>query len=542
MDSRPSPSPAPSSRNVRQKHTHERAASPSSSTLSTARQSNTMLPAQFPTGPASATVGGASKGSPRHPRRATEKNSGRSSSKDSSNPKATIRAEEPSKENTSGNLLKAVQSDFDALRTLVTCKICDRLLYEPYIISCGHTYCYSCLCQWFVSNKTKKTCPDCRAVVKQAPAPAYLIREMILVFINRAELLPLGETLEQHQNWRFIQGCFRHRPEIPRAFRDEEDGVDRCPVCMYELEGGACIRCELQFGESGSLAFGESFDGFSDMDETSEHGLSSEELDAELDMEDHDIDLGLEFYADGAYEDWHDDMADDEQSFAVRRWLQNGGTARPPPGFGTGPRRRAAHSAAGSRRRSYTASLVSDVHEDSEMGTLEEEEEDDEDDEDSSMNDFINDEDSDVQSRSDASTPVGVQQPQGPQRLQRRPRRVVDSDTPSNGSEDDDEQADEDEGPLPSGRRRHQILSQRGQRPNQRPSVAPSVSTDVASSEHDLDEDTETLLYQAGWSPLGRREQDEMEEDGDDDSDGEARLLGGSRPRFPMNDLELLVL
>lgn len=369
---------------------------------------------------------------------------------------------------------------------------------------------------------------------------------MTLVFINRAELLPLGETLEQHVQWQkeeseivqhdktnadsrtggLFRGCFKYRPETPRAFRDEGDGVDRCPFCMYELEGGACIRCELQFGESGSLTFGESFGGFSDMDETSEHGLSSEDLDAELEMEDGDIDLGLEVYADGAYDAWHDEMADDEQSFAVRRWLQNGGTARPPPGFGTGPRRRAAHSAAGSRRRSYTASLVSDMHEDSEIGTLEEEEEDDDDDEDSSMNDFINDEDSDVESHSNASTPVGVQQSQGPQRLQRRPRRVVDSDTSSDGSEDDDEQADEDEEPLPSGRRRYQILSQRGQRPNQRPSIAPSVSTDVASSEHDLDEeDTETLLYQAGWSPLGHREQDEMEED-DDDSDGGSTTVG----------------
>ncbi|EON65022.1 hypothetical protein W97_04257 [Coniosporium apollinis CBS 100218] len=559
-----------------------------------------MPPAQFPAGLASSTVGGASRRSPRHPRKATEKNTGRSSSKNSSKPKATRRVEDSPKEDASGDLLKAVQSDFDALRTLVTCKICDRLLYEPYIISCGHTYCYSCLCQWFVSNRTKKTCPDCRAVVKQAPAPAYLIREMTLVFINRAELLPLGETLEQHVQWQkeeseivqhdktnadsktggLFRGCFKHRPETPRAIRDEGDGVDRCPFCMYELEGGACIRCELQFGESGSLTFGESFGGFSDMDETSEHGLSSEDLDAELEMDDGDIDLGLEVYADGAYDAWHDEMADDEHSFAVRRWLQNGGTARPPAGFGTGPRRRAAHSAAGSRRRSYTASfisgidedsevgtseeeeedgdidtrppsrpaqyrrrgphdaagsrrrpypasLVSDMHEDSEIGTLEqeEEEEDDDDVEDSSMNDFINDEDSDVESHSNAPTPSGVQQSQGPQRQQRRPRRVVDSDTSSDGSDDDDERADEDEEPLPSGRRRYQILSQRGQRPNQRPSIAPSVSTDVASSEHDLDEEDAELLYQAGWSPLGHREQDGMEED-NDDSDGGSTTVG----------------
>lgn len=48
--------------------------------------------------------------------------------------------------NASANLaqqLKALRSDFDSLRSHLTCKICDRLLYQPYTIACGHTYCYS---------------------------------------------------------------------------------------------------------------------------------------------------------------------------------------------------------------------------------------------------------------------------------------------------------------------------------------------------------------------------------------------------------------
>jgi len=39
--------------------------------------------------------------------------------------------------------LKALRTEFDGLRSHLTCKICDRLLYQPYTISCGHTYCYS---------------------------------------------------------------------------------------------------------------------------------------------------------------------------------------------------------------------------------------------------------------------------------------------------------------------------------------------------------------------------------------------------------------
>lgn len=47
--------------------------------------------------------------------------------------------------------VQMLKADFDDFRNLATCKICIRLLYEPYILSCGHTYCYS------VRN-TQRTC------------------------------------------------------------------------------------------------------------------------------------------------------------------------------------------------------------------------------------------------------------------------------------------------------------------------------------------------------------------------------------------------
>jgi hypothetical protein len=45
--------------------------------------------------------------------------------------------------NTDGHqLLKTLQSQFESLRHIITCKICYGLMYEPYITTCGHTYCY----------------------------------------------------------------------------------------------------------------------------------------------------------------------------------------------------------------------------------------------------------------------------------------------------------------------------------------------------------------------------------------------------------------
>ncbi len=66
----------------------------------------------------------------------------------------------------------------DDIRDLVSCRVCIRPLYQPYTIECGHTFCYGCLVRWFDANNTnrsKKSCPDCRAVVNHQPAPAYLV-------------------------------------------------------------------------------------------------------------------------------------------------------------------------------------------------------------------------------------------------------------------------------------------------------------------------------------------------------------------------------
>ncbi|KAF2142076.1 uncharacterized protein K452DRAFT_326606 [Aplosporella prunicola CBS 121167] len=479
----------------------------------------------------------------------------RTGSKDSLRSKQPKKLDDTPKPDKNEELLKTFRSDLDSLRSLVTCKICDRLLYEPYVISCGHTYCYSCLCTWFVNNRSRKTCPDCRATVVQPPAPAYLVREMASVFINRAELLPPGETLEQHKKWQqeeadavqldknnddirtggLFRGCFSRwlDPKL-RVIRDEEDGVDRCPICSWELEDGECAQCGLQFDDSGDLAWGNSFNGFSDMDETSEHDTLSEDLDADIDLEDPEAILDLDGYDHGT-EDWQDQSEDYEQEYTVRRWLHNDAIAREQPAFRIV--RPAAHSAAGSRRRSYSASIVSNVHtEDTEMDILEEENED-EDDGDSSMNDFIDDDELETASQSTQS--IQSQTPTPPSNFRARRRRVVGTESPSTASSqhDDDDENDDEEGPIPAGRRRPPYRTLLQARSTNRRRVAPSETTEEASSvdqdfgsssvDQDFEEDTQALLYQEGWSPLGHdAPDDEMDEDDDDDSDGGSTTVG----------------
>ncbi|MCJ1394751.1 hypothetical protein MMC18_007631 [Xylographa bjoerkii] len=170
------------------------------------------------------------------------------------------------KTDSTGGLLQILEDTVDDLRGLVSCRVCVRPMYEPYTISCGHTFCYSCLAQWFQNHKSNKTCPDCRATVKQQPAPAYLVREMAQIFVARAELMPVGETTEEHltakqeeasiverdrsntdsKSGGLFRGCFKGSLLIGRngVIRDVEDGVDRCPYCAWELEAGFCTSCQ----------------------------------------------------------------------------------------------------------------------------------------------------------------------------------------------------------------------------------------------------------------------------------------------------------
>jgi hypothetical protein len=287
------------------------------------------------------------------------------------------------------------------------------------------------------------------------------VRDLTHTFIKRSELLPPGETLEQHTKWQkehadsvsrdraslpgLWKGLFKMRPQPRRPLRDAEDGVDRCPYCQWELEDGMCQRCGLPFDDNGTGTW-----DFSDMDETSELDLTSEhDLDIEVDMDDEDEDAMVE--DDDGHDgslmdefDWYDEYGR-AHPYAIRRFLQGPGL---PTQYIANPRAR--HSAAGGRRRSYAASIASEIPE-SEMAVVEEEDEEEEEDgdEDSSMNDFIDD---DEMAGADEST------------SSRASRTIV-----MHPEEDDEDESTEDEGPIRSGRSRLHGIQSRASTTTSRP-------------------------------------------------------------------------
>jgi hypothetical protein len=406
---------------------------------------------------------------------------------------------------------------------------------------------------------------------------------------EHADSVARDKANNDRRNGGLWRGYFKSRPRPRRAFRDAEDGVDRCPYCQWELEDGMCQRCGLPFDENGTGTW-----DFSDMDETSEHDLASEhDLDIEVDMDDEDDDL-MDHDGDmDELDEWYEEYG--QHPFAIRRYLQGG---RPPQYFNH-PRPRAAHSAAGSRRRSYTASLASEMP-DSEMAIVEEEEEDEDEDgdededEDSSMNDFVveddeptgampysssasafsmsaspprimhpeeDDEDEStedegpirsgrsrlqrIQSRvpttASRSQPRSTTSPRISSRVNRQERRPQIPQTPSVSSaasspvEEDDE--DEDEGPIPPGRRRFRP-SQRQESPMTQPRQQSRLSASTSESpaaRHEPSLELGEFPPSLGYTPLGRESHHGEVDEGDEDSDG-GRTTVGWEPITISND------
>ncbi len=185
----------------------------------------------------------------------------------------------------------------------LTCQICLLLMHRPFALApCGHVACHPCLVSWF-SNDTstsalpaaarpvppadgsasstqptpsappprsnlavhrKKTCPHCRAVVREKPVEVWIIKDMVGNVVRSGladeESIPLElrssgtEPTAEASNadpWHSIfpgpaaETMLAHvllRENV--GIRDEADeGVYRCVDCAHEIWDGVCSAC-----------------------------------------------------------------------------------------------------------------------------------------------------------------------------------------------------------------------------------------------------------------------------------------------------------
>ena len=169
---------------------------------------------------------------------------------------------------------------FASLLSSLVCQICLDLLHKPFALTpCGHVSCYSCLINWFNADRQpdglednhvfrKKTCPQCRAVVRGRPIEAWNVKDMVAAVVKSGLALDFPQSVEVDSNeaasrvfgdpeppsrdpWANVFPTLPLRtglspiggaPDALGIF-DAEDQVYRCLDCMHEIWGRSCSQC-----------------------------------------------------------------------------------------------------------------------------------------------------------------------------------------------------------------------------------------------------------------------------------------------------------
>ncbi|OBZ66839.1 hypothetical protein A0H81_13298 [Grifola frondosa] len=192
----------------------------------------------------------------------------------------------------------------------LTCQICLDLMHKPYALApCGHSACYDCLVSWFKAPPAdvhphdvvpawlrKKTCPHCRAIVKERPVEVWAIKDMIAHLVKSGlaspPLLPAAPALDTAADpWTGIFRATSHHghgmifPDAPppallqqvMGVHDAEDGgIYRCVDCHHEIWDGACSQCGRVY--PGHVQEGDEYDPDEDVEDAEAAAAWAEEL------------------------------------------------------------------------------------------------------------------------------------------------------------------------------------------------------------------------------------------------------------------------
>ncbi|TCD69937.1 hypothetical protein EIP91_005761 [Steccherinum ochraceum] len=210
--------------------------------------------------------------------------------------------------------LSSQQNLLTSLLPSLTCRVCLYLMNRPFALApCGHVVCHGCLVSWFsappqngpnvlvdppppppgpvVANGQapapaaaaapanpppprppsaifrKKTCPHCRAVVRDRPVEVWEMKEMV-ASVTKSGLVQDQDVIgpatpdppTSEDPWKNIfPSVARHNgdagPDMPPAvahelmgIQDAEDGgVYRCVECMHEIWDGVCSNCHREY-------------------------------------------------------------------------------------------------------------------------------------------------------------------------------------------------------------------------------------------------------------------------------------------------------
>ncbi|KAM4746606.1 nuclear factor 7, brain-like [Anableps anableps] len=116
------------------------------------------------------------------------------------------------------------------LERFLSCHVCSETFRDPVSLSCNHSFCSSCL-QQFWEQTENKNCPICkRRSSKDLPFVNFTLKELADSFTGRQKS---GSSETEKGAKQLMVVCSKHQ-EDPKLFcEDEQRAV--CPVCEFSL-------------------------------------------------------------------------------------------------------------------------------------------------------------------------------------------------------------------------------------------------------------------------------------------------------------------
>ncbi|XP_071758245.2 nuclear factor 7, brain-like [Centroberyx gerrardi] len=115
----------------------------------------------------------------------------------------------------------------------LSCHVCSETFRDPVSLSCSHSFCSSCLKQFWEQAKNKN-CPVCkRKMSKDDPEVNFTLKELADSYAGRQKA-GSSETDKGEEKVEVV--CSKH-PEDPKLFCKEEQRAV-CPVCEFSLHHG----------------------------------------------------------------------------------------------------------------------------------------------------------------------------------------------------------------------------------------------------------------------------------------------------------------
>ncbi|XP_071369782.1 E3 ubiquitin-protein ligase TRIM35-like [Centroberyx affinis] len=120
-----------------------------------------------------------------------------------------------------------------ALESFLNCYVCSETFRDPVTLSCSHSFCSSCLKQFWEQAKNKN-CPICkRKSSKDFPYVNFALKELADSHAGRQKA-GSSETDKGEEKVEVV--CSKH-PEEPKLFCKEEQRAV-CPVCEFPHHHG----------------------------------------------------------------------------------------------------------------------------------------------------------------------------------------------------------------------------------------------------------------------------------------------------------------